>query len=207
MATAQLPDGVTIHTAATEEVLTLAQAKKHLRLTHDDEDDDVSAFLTAAQKFVEKHTHRNLVVATFYFFRDRFPAGRRPQLLPLGELGDVTEITYIDAAGDAATIAEAAIDSDYRVNTAGEPGSIQPNYGATWPSHRIDTQSVRYTFTAGAATAAAADSQAVQAVKLMLGHFFENREEVTDAKLSRAPIAARHLIEGLIYDDFQSYEP
>lgn len=202
-----LPDGVKLAAAAAAEVLTLQQAKDHLRVTHSDEDDEIAAFLTAAQQFVERHTSRNLVLATFYLFRDRFPAGRQPQLLPLGQLADVIEITYLDSSGATVTVNEAAIDSGYRVNTHQEPGSIQPNWGEIWPSQRIDTGSVRYKFTAGAATAAAADETAVEAVRLMLGHFYENREEVSELPLKRAPIAARHLIESLIYDDFITYDP
>lgn len=204
---AHLPDYVTLETAAVEEVLTLQQAKDHLRVTHDAEDDEIAAALTDAQKFVERHCRRNLVLATFYFYRDRFPPGRCPQLLPLGQLGDVTEITYIDPGGDTQTINEAAVDSGYKVSLSMEPGSIQPAYGSTWPPHRIDMESVRYKFTAGAASAAEADAIAVRAVKLMLGHFYENREEVTDMPLHKAPVAARHMIESLIYDDFVSYDP
>lgn len=41
--------------------VTLETAKKHLRVSHDDEDDEIKLYLTASEKWALNYTHRDEV--------------------------------------------------------------------------------------------------------------------------------------------------
>ena len=187
--------------------LSLPEAKDHLRITHALEDDDVTAAIEAATKTVEVLSGRQLIQAVWEIAVDRFPSGRRPQLIPLGRLVSVDQIDYDDTNGDPQTVSAGTIAADYKVRTRSEPGLIYPARGNSWPSAIIDPESVVYTATIGWADRSAVEPNALHAVKLLLGHFFENREAVAPLAMHELPIGARPLIETLIFDDFIDYRP
>lgn len=202
-----IPFGATRTVDPTEDPVSLSEAKDHLRITDDDEDADISDKLLEAIRFVEEQTHRQLVRATYEITFDRFPVGRERQKLPLSPLSSVDQIDYTDADGDAQTINSGTIASDYVVTTNREPGYITPAFGVVWPIARDEPDAVTYTIKCGWADAASVDRLAKAAIKLILGHLYENREETTAVALKTIPIGAVNLLNMLIYDDFQDYEP
>lgn len=175
-------------------VVTLDEAKAHLRVFHDDDDDYIQALVDAAVGQLDGADgwlNRALGSQSWVFSLERFPwyygqygyhdgqraAYGRPQriYIPLAPLISVDAVEYV--ASDETTKQL----TNFRVFGAGstQPGYIMPALDTSWPSTICDTETVRITFTAGYANAAAIPSGIKHAIKLMVGHWFENREAVT----------------------------
>lgn len=54
-------------TPATDEPVTLAEAKEHLRVTHAEDDDLIERLITGAREFVEQQTGRALAAASYRY--------------------------------------------------------------------------------------------------------------------------------------------
>lgn len=141
--------------APTAEPISLAQAKRQLRVDGTDDDTFIAGLITAARSYVENYCSSQLVVATFQQKLDQFPCGDTISL-NYPPLLDVTSITYVDTAGATQTLATTV----YSVLTTEKPGKIKLKYGQSWPSIRSQPDAVTITFRAGYArpfTAATSD--------------------------------------------------
>lgn len=126
--------------------ISVAEAKRHLRVTGTDEDTHIKTLIRAATAHVEALTRRALVTRTAVMRMDAFPSGAIE--VPLAPLRSVTSIAYIDTAGDSQTWAA----SKYDVDVRSRPGRIEPAYGEVYPSTRDDMNAVTVTFVCGHAT-------------------------------------------------------
>ena len=137
--------------------VTLALAKQHLRILHDEEDTLISSYMAAAVAWVENYTGKFLtrkeatqVEAEFGSFLTLF-YGPSPATL---------SIAYTDADDAGQTIPDAKIVRD----------RVYP--GSTWPTIADDTP-ITLTYQAGyEATPADLD----HAVLLLVGEYYDNRE-------------------------------
>jgi hypothetical protein len=87
-----------------------------------------------------------------------------------------------------------------------EPGWFYPVYTTTWPTTQPKRRAVAVKYTCGySADPKEVDEAARQAIRLLLGHFNENREETIEAALRTIPTGAAALIEQLRYDEFVRY--
>lgn len=181
------------------EPVTTAEAKAHLRVDLDDDDALIDGLVAAARQYCEQAISRSFLETTWDLTLSAFPAwgvtteraasgrlvypatstplerltaGRID--LPIADLRSVASITYLDAAGDTRTLDPSA----YRVVT-GAPGRIVPAYGTAWPAHRIYDEAVTVRFVAGYGADAASVPDCVKhAIKLLVGHWYVNREAV-----------------------------
>ena len=158
--------------APATEPLSLGDAKLHLRVVSDDDDDLITALIQGAREYVETFLRRQLVTATWAMTLDEFPDSDGDITLPLPPLASVTSIAYVDGDGDDQTLDSA----NYTVHTNCEPGKITLAYGESWPSTRDQPDAVTVTFVAGYGAAAAVPAGIVAAIKLVLGDLYENRE-------------------------------
>ncbi len=157
-----------------KEPLTLAQAKTHLRVELDetDEDDLINADIAAARASAETFMRRQLITATWELYLDAFPTEIQ---IPRPPLQGVNSIKYIDTDG-----AEQTLDSSvYTVDTKSMVGRVVLAYGESWPSTRVQIQSVIVNYDAGYGDDEADISPDIIAgMKLAIGHLFEHREDV-----------------------------
>lgn len=181
-----------IVTAPAVEPLTTAEAKSHLRVDASTEDALIDAYVAAARAFYEEATWRALITQTWAMRLEQWPY-EESILLPKPPLQSVTSITYVDSDGDSHTMASA----DYTVY-AQDPGRIWLGYSKSWPSVTLRPgPSITITFVAGYGLAAAVPVIDKQAIRLMVGHFYENREEVMaipGISLAQLPMAAQSII-------------
>jgi len=184
--------GLDLVTAPAEEPLTVAEAKEHLRVTFDDDDTLIDSLITAARKWLEEETYRQLVTATWDLVLDRFPSGQQPIRIPRAPLASVTSITYTDIAGDSQTL---TVSEDYVVSATREPGIIRPAYAQTWPTARDAPDVVTVRFVAGYGDADDVPEPIVACLKLLIGQMYEFREELAERALHRLPNGAQRLIE------------
>lgn len=176
--------GLILITPPATEPLTLLQAKNHLRLEDDVNDDDalVSALIVAAREYAEVYTARALITQQWQLVMDDFPRARlygervpREFRLPKPALQSVESITYLASDGTSATLAE----DQYIVDTASISGRIALAQGACWPCVLCQANAVTVSFTCGYGdNASDVPKGIIQAMLLLVGHWYENREAI-----------------------------
>lgn len=176
------------------EPITLEAARLHLRLDLDydpevpanPEDALVASLITAARQWCETFIGQALAPQTIEAAADAFGA---ELALPLGPVIEVTEVAYIDANGATTELPS----SDYSFDAF--TGCLGLAYGAAWPSTRAHTNAVVVRYRAGY-TAAQIPQPIVQAMLLLVGHWFANREEsVVGVSITEAPMASKALLQ------------
>ncbi len=178
-------------TAPTDEPLELALVKEHLRVDGEEDDRVIEALIVAARQKVESDTWRALMTQTWGLSLDAFPANNGPIALPLPPLQTVDSIKYIDTAGTEQTF-EAA---NYKADAVSEPGRVALAYGQAWPSTREEINAVTVQFTAGYGDAGDVPEGLKEAMKLLIGHWYENREaSIAGTVIGEVPMAYEALI-------------
>jgi uncharacterized phiE125 gp8 family phage protein len=169
-------------TAPTGEPVELAEATAHLRIDDDVEDDYVRGILAAARGWCEKYQNRAYLTQSWRLTLDAFPRCStgiiRP---PRAPLRSVTNIQYVDEDGDTQTWAS----SNYLVDAQSEPGRIALAYGASWPTTRCQIGAVTVNYSAGYGEATDVPEETKHAIKLLVGHWFANREGVFTGSISK----------------------
>lgn len=183
-------------TAPTEEPITLAEAKLHLRVDTDADDALITAFITAARQWAEEYTWRAFVTQTWDYALDAWPHNGQIYM-PRPTLQSVTTVTYTDENGSAAVMS----DADYFVDVIKKPGRIVLNSNSTWPSVTLRRSSgIVIRFVAGYGAASAVPEQVKAAIKLIVGDLYENRESTIVAQgvsVVDAPFGAKALLNPL----------
>jgi len=106
----------TLLTPATDEPVSLAEAKAHLRVTHSADDALIGSLIAAARETVELNTGRALAQAGYQWWPERelWPSCETPDYLPLQpgivtSLDGVTPVLFTTAPGPAPEALKAAI--------------------------------------------------------------------------------------------------
>lgn len=162
------------------EPVTLADAKAQLRVLDTSEDALITSYIVAAREYVENLTGLILVQREVTETRERFG-----QFLQLNwrPVVSVDPIDYADSDGNAATFAD-FLPSLYRAR-------VYPL--ASFPSVQNNSE-ISITYTAGYAEGEAPQSL-VQAILLLVGHWFANRETVTRETVNEVPFAVEALCD------------
>lgn len=175
-------------TAPTAEPVTLLEAKDHLRVDGADEDALISVLITAARKWCEEYTGRQFVTATWDWTMDSFCPSF---VAPIPPLQSVTSIKYLDTAAVEQTLAS----SVYRVDAVSEPGRIALDYGQSWPSTHPVINAVTIRFVAGYGAPQAVPEPIRQAMLILIGEMYEQREESLVGTIqSSVPFGVRALL-------------
>jgi uncharacterized phiE125 gp8 family phage protein len=184
--------GLVIVTPPAAEPVSLAEIKLHLRIEPDvsAEDDLLNSLIKAARLHAERVTGRALVTQTQKLTLDYFPEWGIE--LPNPPLQSVTSVVYWDLNETQQTLAAA----NYKVVTATTPGFVEPAYGEVWPSTLEISGAVEITFVAGYGAAAAVPDDLKAAIKLLVGHWYRNRESVSATGGIELPQAVDMLLLG-----------
>jgi uncharacterized phiE125 gp8 family phage protein len=177
------------------EPVTLDEVKAHLRITHDLEDDLLTSLIATARQKLDGPRGllgRCLITQQWKATLDGFS---REIVFPFAPVSAVSAITYRDPAGIEQTLAANA----YVVSGLGddELGSIGPVRGKSWPFIPYFPGSVSITFTAGYGDGPEDVPEPVRtAIKMLVGHLYENREAVTfgSGSMIETPIGWHDLV-------------
>lgn len=193
------------------EPISADDVKLHLRVDSDMEYGYIQALITVARMHVESVCLRTLMPTTWELQLDAWPDTRMIRL-PMPPLRSVTSITYVDRAG---TTHAMSVD-DYVVDTWSEPGRIALR-SASWPMAQLrEVAGVRIRYLAGYADALTSNSSKEQitaarnavpalakhAIKLLVGHLYENREEVVIGQgltMAQTPMGVNYLLASMRY--------
>jgi uncharacterized phiE125 gp8 family phage protein len=165
--------------------LSRAQAKLHLRVDSDDENDLVDSLILAATDWAEQYCRRSFMPARYRLGMDRFP--NFYIRLPRNPVISVDSITYTDEGGTERTLAS----SEYLTDLESEPARITPTYGNTWPTTQAIIGAVKVNFTAGY-DGASPDQDSVPdgvkaAIKLILTGLYEQRSAAGVDRIEQNP--------------------
>ena len=166
-----------IITPITNEPIALVEAKLHIRVSMDDtaEDSLIEGFITAAREYVENYARRALALQTVEAYLPKFPCSDRIEL-PRPPLQNVLSVSYKNSAGIETTM---TANVDYLVDTENGAGVVVLPYGKNWPSYTpYPVNSVKIRYIAGYTYSNLIPKSIKQAMFLLIGHWYENREAV-----------------------------
>lgn len=165
-------------TSLPEQIISTAELKKHLRVTHALEDSLIEAARLAAISYVENYCNVLLgsYSATGYLRDWRFAT------FPVGPLSAVGDVKYDDSSGNEQTFNSSNVYSD----TARQPGQISFQDVPSLQDYNLTP--IRIEFTAGYAPADI-PAPIISAIKLIVGHLYDMRtDEVTGTITTRVKL-------------------
>lgn len=180
-----------VTTAPTTEPITLALAKEHLRVTDTAEDTLITSLIVVAREWCEKYEHKKYMTQTITVHFDSFA---EKMFLPVAPALSITSITYTDTDEEVQTLDS----SYYELSTYDEPAFIYPAYNMSYPTILSVNNSITVTYLAGYS---ATDTDVTQvpsrvkhAIKLVLSHLYEHREQNSEITLNEIPFSAKNLL-------------
>jgi uncharacterized phiE125 gp8 family phage protein len=187
----------------TVEPLTLGDAKAHLRVTNTQDDNLITALITAARKAAERYTNRAFITQTWQVWFDRFfilPKrdtqwwdGQRDgyiadlfydnAFVDLGMAGvqSISSLNYFDLSNNP-FVYDAA---NYFLDKVTEPARLCLNVGSVLPTGVRSRNAFYIEFIAGygvvrwdsptSTTPGSVPNDIVQGIRMILSHLYENR--------------------------------
>jgi uncharacterized phiE125 gp8 family phage protein len=183
-------------TPVTAEPLTLDEAKAQCKVEVTTDDDLFLGLIAAARQFCEAFTHRALPPQTWDLgLCGGFPCGAIE--VPRPPVTAIVSVTYVDGNGITQTLTPTT--QYVTILPAGPmamPARIMPAYGVAWPTTRCIDNAVTVRFTAGYTSDTNPTPDAMKlAMKMLIGHWYANREAVVLSGLSQTvSLAAESLL-------------
>jgi len=170
--------GLSLVTGPTLEPVTVEEVKDHLRIDASTEDTLLSRWIKVAREKCEGLQNKAYLTQTWDWYMDGFPGVPIP--VPLPPLQSVTDIKYTNSSADESKVAATV----YTVDTYSMPGRINLAYGQTWPSTTLRTlNGVYIRFIAGYTSRINVPEHIKEAIKLLVGHYYEHREETSNERI------------------------
>lgn len=189
------------------EPITVEDVKLNSRIESDADDKLIAALISSARKYAENYCNRSFLTQTWKLIADSFPgldtAGalliQRPYSLPAnallierGPVQAVSSIAYTDMGSNPQTFDP----SQWVLENTGSIARITPIFGQIWPITLPQIGTVTVTFTAGYGDDPDdLEAPIVQALKLLAGHYYDNRAATTAANLREIPIGVQALLD------------
>jgi hypothetical protein len=205
------------------EPITLPQAKLQAKVVITQDDSLIADYLTTARKRTETEKSKTWLTTTYDLFLDCFPNHARWQAfiwvdtmawagwngdpyesgrlnrqvhqygeikLPRPPLQSIVSINYTDMGG-----APQVLDPSQYIVSTGTPGRVCPAPGTIWPFTQYLADAVRIRFLAGYGdTADKAPSCVRTAMKLLVGHYYKNREATTELPTKELPLGVADVL-------------
>ena len=170
-------------------VVTLATAKSHLRVEHSTDDTLITTLISVAQDLVEGYTGAFLQTTTGHFYFDSFDEFINLHAGPRLNINTETDgVTYMNDQDVRTTIP--AI--DYQIEGVGYPARLRMMSIPTDINDELNA--VRVDVTCGYTNDDRPDAL-IAAMLLIIGHLYENRQDVGQFKTFETPLASRYLME------------
>lgn len=182
-------DGViTVREIGFPGVVSLEEAKAHLSIIDDDSQDDlIGGLIEAAQEHIEDFTGQILSRREVTQGFDWFDRELRLHAWPIAD-PTIASIDYLDPAGIEQSF------TAYRIAALARPARLVPALGASWPAAAVTPGAVRVTVHAGYARRDEVPKALRQAMLLLVGHWFANREAVNVGNIvNELPFAVQAL--------------
>lgn len=172
------------------EPIDLTLAKAHLRIVGTEEDTLLPRYIAAARAEAELVSRRLLRTSTVVLELNGFPVGSGWLRVEPGPMNSVSQIQYVDLDGVTQTLGLQPLQV-----VAGVPGYVGRGSLIDWPGTAVAPRAVTVTYNGGYATSAVPE-HLLQAMLLILGDLYENRERAAMGQGNSVAIspAARSLL-------------
>ena len=176
--------------------VTTAEAKTHMRVDHSTDDTYIDTLIDVATTQVQAETGFKLLDQAVELRADSFrddglldPRNADIMRLRVGPVSAVTSVKYDDGDDSEQTFSS----SSYWEDILSVPGRVRVK--TQWPETRDKIAAVRVRLQVGYATASVVPEHFKLAVKLLVGHWYENREEVSELSLAPIPRGVSSILE------------
>ena len=210
-------------TSPAVEPVTVMMAKRQCRVDFPDDDVLLGVYVTAAREYCEKYTRRAFFNQQWELHLDHFPLPKLKSTLTAEERFDwpffgsawdyfairlpkptcvsVDSVTYLDLTATLQTLDPSA----YFVDNTSEPARLVPSQNMFWPyTQQYLPGSVRIKFTAGSygdgVTVNTCPKSIVMAILLLVAHWYEHREDVSELNLKSIPLGVNALLSQYKFD-------
>lgn len=160
------------------EPVSLLEAKQHLKVDHDEDDELIQSLITAAREAAESLTGRQLITAHWRYILDRFPGHGAGEASPMWiikcPVQHIVSIDYLSIDGQWRKLPP----TDYSLHPTREPARLAPAFGTSWPLTLPQQASVMVTLVAGYGSPEMVPEGIKSWMKLRLGALYAHREEI-----------------------------
>jgi uncharacterized phiE125 gp8 family phage protein len=171
--------------------VSLEEARQHLRIDGGDEDAYLSGLVEAAVGAIDGPSGclgRAVCRQTLELRLSAWPFC--PIELPYPPAASVEAVSYVDDAGALQDLPEGG----WRIIPAGTGiARLDRPFGMSWPSARRDAESIRIRYLAGYENGKV-PAPIRQAILLMVGELYAQRENASDRPRAEVPLAAERLL-------------
>ncbi len=170
------------------EVFTSAYVRDYLRVDSGIDTDYIDALIVTARQIVESQIWRPLMPQTISMNFDKSELNTLIWNINKAPLIAVTGVTYYDSSNVLQTFAA----SNYEVDLNGNPARFRLK---TVPQCYDRFNALIVTFTCGYANAASVPTPIKQAMLMIIGHLYENRQDViTGTQVNDMPKGSEYLL-------------
>lgn len=157
--------------------VTLARLRTNSNIPNGQDEDFLLEALKTAEDYVERYLECTIGLAEWRLTLDNFPrhAGRDiPLLIPLWPIRSVAELQYVAADG-----AQTVLPLNQIVQPIGNGRyHLRLKKGFSWPATDCSPNAIAIRFNAGWPTQAKVPATLTQAIRMLVSHWYENREAV-----------------------------
>jgi uncharacterized phiE125 gp8 family phage protein len=183
-------------TAATEMPITLAEAKAHLRITHNAEDAHIQSLILAATDWAQTESSRIFVNTQVALKLDVFPSDKIPLLG--GNVTAVNDIDYSDVDGNPQTLTGPTSQTpgtDYQEDLTDDEVPFLCAAEAGWPTVESNVvNAVLIDYQVGWLTPEDVPGSIQQAIKFKLADLFTIRDTIDAGSKSELLRVAENLL-------------
>jgi len=182
-------------TGPTASPITLEEIKNHLRITVGETFDDelLKSYRSAAVELAENITNRKLMTQTWYAYYDDWPDDEYIEL-PYAPLQSVSSsgILYTNSTSGTTTFGSSA----WAYDSVSAPGRIVLENDEDWPTDVLHQNNpIQIKFVCGYSASSNVPRSIKNAMLLMIGHWYENREEtLVGQTIMKVPMAVNSLL-------------
>jgi len=176
-------------TGPATEPLTYAEVKAFLRLNDDSEQTFVTTLITIARQIVEGQTWRPLISQSWALQFDKSELTLFISNINKAPIISIDTVSYYDTDNVLQTLSPTL----YETDIYGNPARFRLK---SIPSVYDRMGALIVNFVCGYTNAAAVPQAIKQAMLLIIGHLYENRQDVvTGTQVNEIPLASRYLLE------------
>jgi len=159
-------------------VVTLDEIKKHVAIESGETyyNDMLTSMEAAAVGWVESRARILLRTENATIYADELPNDRDPFYIPVWPVRTITTVKYRDITGTLVTITP-------QESLTTSPASLYPAIGEVWPETEADNK--RAVEVVAAVGYSSAPEMAKHAIKMLVAHWFRNRETVLVGTISK----------------------
>lgn len=183
---------VTVSTPPAAAPVSLSEAKAHLRVTWTDEDTIIQAYLDAAIAVLDGPTGwlgRAMCAQSWQHVCARpDPYGR---VWLTAQPNALSSVHYLDPTTEESVEATLA---DFRIHSDGYHFAVVPKTGKAWPAYANRSDALKLVFTTGYGDASKVPTPIKQAILLLVGHWFKEREAATVVAMRELPFGVQALL-------------